>query len=83
MVWATAPSIPDQLTQMAPIKVARRVRAVAGSSGYSSVMTDKHPEPDPDAWQRFERAVDAALHTPAQHRKPKDKPESSREPKPK
>jgi hypothetical protein len=22
----------------------------------------------PDAWQRFERAIDAALHTPPQHR---------------
>jgi hypothetical protein len=45
-------------------------------------MSDKsspqpEPEPEPEAWQRFERAVDAALHTPAQHRKPKDKPESS------
>jgi len=41
-------------------------------------MTDKTPqtEPDPEAWSRFESAVDAALHTPAKHRM-KDKPESS------
>ena len=31
----------------------------------------KNPESDdqrPDAWERFERAVDAALHTPPKHR---------------
>jgi hypothetical protein len=39
-------------------------------------MATQPPEPDPDAWQRFERAVDAALHTPAKH-KPKAKRESS------
>jgi hypothetical protein len=41
-----------------------------------------HPEPapDPEGWQRFERAVDAALHTPAKH-KPKAKGESSPAPK--
>ena len=39
-------------------------------------MPDKTPEPDPDAWQRFERAVDAALHTPAKHREAKPKEES-------
>jgi hypothetical protein len=44
-------------------------------------MTDKPPPQEPDAWQRFERAVDVALHTPAKHRKPKDKPESSPAPK--
>jgi hypothetical protein len=32
-------------------------------------MTDKPPiEPDPDAWKRFEHAVDAALHTAPKHR---------------
>jgi len=35
------------------------------------------PEPDPDAWRRFEHAVDAALHTPPMHREPKAKDESS------
>jgi len=42
-------------------------------------MTDKPPEDpgaDPDGWSRFERAVDAALHTPPKH-KPKAKGESS------
>ena len=37
---------------------------------------DTPPEPDPEGWARFERAVDAALHTPAKH-KPKAKVESS------
>jgi hypothetical protein len=36
----------------------------------------KPPVPDPEGWQRFERAVDAALHTPPKH-KPKAKGESS------
>jgi len=35
------------------------------------------PEPDPDAWRRFEHAVDAALRTPPMHREPKAKGESS------
>lgn len=41
-------------------------------------MTSKTPEPDqdPEGWSRFERAVDAALHTPAKHRT-KDVAESS------
>jgi hypothetical protein len=41
-------------------------------------MAEKAPPTatDPDAWSRFEHAVDAALHTPAKHRT-KDKPESS------
>jgi len=51
--------------------------AIQGVFVVVSGMAEKSPEPDPDAWQRFERAVDAALHTPAQHRKPKGKPESS------
>jgi hypothetical protein len=38
------------------------------------------PQPDPDAWRRFERAVDAALHTPPKHREAKPKGES-RQPK--
>jgi hypothetical protein len=38
-------------------------------------MTDKPlPKPDPDAWQRFERAVDVALHTAPKHRESKGKP---------
>jgi hypothetical protein len=38
-------------------------------------MTAKpFPEPDPDAWRRFERAVDAALHTLPMHRESKGKP---------
>jgi hypothetical protein len=45
--------------------------------GQGEADFEESPDPDPDAWQPFERAVDAALHTPAQHRKPKDKPESS------
>ena len=43
-----------------------------------SAMTDKPPsEPDPESWDRFTRAVDAALHTPAKHREGKAKSESS------
>jgi len=41
-------------------------------------MIDKPPpEDDPKAWERFERAVDAALHTPPKHRKAKGSGESS------
>jgi len=41
-------------------------------------MTDEFPqkaEPDPNGWDRFEKAVDAALHTRPQP-KPKAKVES-------
>jgi len=37
---------------------------------------------DPDAWQRFERAVDAALHTAPKHRESKAKPEGKAKAKP-
>jgi hypothetical protein len=39
-------------------------------------MPDKTPpsEPDPEGWSRFERAVDAAMHTPRKP-KPKAKPD--------
>ena len=40
------------------------------------LQIQKHVKPDPEGWTRFERAVDAALHTPAKH-KPKAKGESS------
>ena len=33
-------------------------------------MPDKSsPDPDPDGWDRFTRAVDAALHTKAKHKR--------------
>jgi len=32
------------------------------------------PEREPTGWDRFEKAVDAALHTPAKHKPPKEKP---------
>jgi hypothetical protein len=38
-------------------------------------------EPDPDGWQRFERAVDAALHTAPKHRESKEKPGPDTKPK--
>jgi hypothetical protein len=39
-------------------------------------MTDKppkDPEPDPKGWDRFEKAVDTALHTKPQHKPKKGK----------
>jgi hypothetical protein len=40
-------------------------------------MPDKPPpKPDPDGWQRFERAVDAALHTAPKHKESKGKGEA-------
>ncbi|HEX4198455.1 MAG TPA: hypothetical protein VHZ26_13545 [Caulobacteraceae bacterium] len=49
-------------------------------------MTDKPPpeEPElrPDGWERFERAVDAALHTPPKHREGKKPVESKSDGKP-
>lgn len=37
-------------------------------------MAEKSPpEPDPDGWKRFERAVDVALHTAPKHRESKGK----------
>jgi len=45
-------------------------------------MTDKSPPaPDPEGWQRFERAVDAALHTAPKHRESKEKAEAKPRPK--
>jgi len=42
----------------------------------------KGAEFDPDAWDRFERAVDVALHTPAKHKAaPKKKPAKKSDPK--
>jgi hypothetical protein len=38
------------------------------------------PPPDTDGWSRFERAVDAALHTAPKHRE--SKAEKKPEPKP-
>jgi hypothetical protein len=32
--------------------------------------------PDPDSWSRFERAVDAALHTPPKHKPKAGDPDS-------
>jgi len=41
-------------------------------------MPDKPlPDPDPDAWRRFEHAVDAALHTAPIHRESKPKPKAN------
>ena len=49
-------------------------------------MTDKplpaEPELRPDGWERFERAIDAALHTPPAHRKAKPEAESKAPDKP-
>jgi len=45
-------------------------------------MADKPPPaPDPESWQRFERAVDAALHTTPKHRESKAKPDTRAKPK--
>jgi hypothetical protein len=50
-------------------------------------MDQKRTEPEqvedielrPDGWERFEKAVDAALRTPPQHRtKPQEKPSISK-----
>jgi hypothetical protein len=42
-------------------------------------MTDKPPpNPDPDAWRRFEHAVDAALHTAPMHRESKGEAKASK-----
>ncbi len=53
----------------------RPMPSANGSSGLRA-MTDKPPEreADPNGWNRFEKAVDAALHPP---------PKASQAPKPK
>jgi len=41
-------------------------------------MTKKEPELRPDAWSRFERAVDVVAKSPPQHRTKIDKSPSKR-----
>jgi hypothetical protein len=43
------------------------------SKSKSTKPETRNEETVPDAWQRFERAVDVALRTPAMHREPAKK----------
>jgi hypothetical protein len=56
-------------------------QSCVGSEAMSEKKPSGKPEPDLEGWDRFEKAVDAALHSPPQHRKPKGKLESSPAPK--
>jgi hypothetical protein len=37
------------------------------------------PDPDPDGWNRFEHAVDAALHSAPKHNESKERAEAKKD----